>query len=71
LHERNTEEWATGIEARIAAIRAERKGEGRTVAPKEARALAGEWYHWFVAHMEGNKWSKEVLTAYPHVGGAA
>ncbi len=57
-------EWASEIEARIAAIRAERKGDGRTLTPKEARALAGEWYRWFVAHMEGNKWSKEVLTAY-------
>ena len=37
-------EWSSEIEARIANIRAARKGEGRTLTPKEARALAGEWY---------------------------
>ena len=38
-------EWLSEIESRI--IRAEKKGEGRSLTPKEARALAGEWYHWF------------------------
>jgi hypothetical protein len=28
-------------------IRTEKKGEGRLLMPKDARALAGEWYHWF------------------------
>jgi hypothetical protein len=42
-------EWQSEIEARFAAIRAERRGEGRILTPKEARASAGEWYHWFVA----------------------
>jgi len=37
-------EWSSEVEARIANIRAARKGEGRTLTPKEARALAGEWY---------------------------
>ncbi len=40
-------EWLSDIESRIANIRAEKKGEGRLLTPKEARALAGEWYHWF------------------------
>src|ERR1700722_14233485 len=40
-------EWLTEIEGRIANIRAERKGDGRSLTPKEARALAGLWYHWF------------------------
>jgi integrase len=44
-------EWSSEIEARFANIRAERKGEGRTLTPKEARALAGEWYGWFIARM--------------------
>ena len=35
-------EWSSEIEARIANIRAARKGEGRTLTPKEARSLAGE-----------------------------
>ena len=49
-------EWSSEIEARIANIRAEQRGEGRTVTPKEARALAGEWYGWFTARMATNKW---------------
>src|SRR5262249_15153326 len=40
-------EWLSDIESRIANIRATRKGEGRLLTPKEARAMAGEWYHWF------------------------
>src|ERR1700761_1750547 len=40
-------EWSSEIEARVANIRRERKGEGRTLTPKEARALSGEWYGWF------------------------
>jgi hypothetical protein len=47
-------EWSTEIETRIANIRAARKGEGRILSPREARALAGEWYAWFVAR-EANK----------------
>jgi hypothetical protein len=41
-------EWLTEIESRIANIRAEKKGEGRLLTPKDARGLAGEWYHWFI-----------------------
>jgi hypothetical protein len=40
-------EWLTEIESRIANIRAAKKGEGRLLTPKDARALAGAWYHWF------------------------
>jgi len=35
-------EWSSDIEARITNIRAARKGEGRTLTPKETRALANE-----------------------------
>jgi integrase len=41
-------EWLSEIEARIGNIRAERKGEGVTLTAKQARALSGEWYLWFV-----------------------
>ena len=40
---------AAEVEARIAAIRAERKGEGIALTRQQARALAGEWYDWFLA----------------------
>jgi len=37
-------DWSNEIEARFANIRAARKGQGRTLTPKQARALAGDWY---------------------------
>jgi integrase len=42
-------EWVNDIEARIKNIRAEQKGEGRTLTPMQARALAGDWYLWWTA----------------------
>jgi len=37
----------------VANLRAEKKGEGWLLTPKDARALAGEWYHWFTErHLE-------------------
>jgi len=42
-------EWDAEVTARIEAIRAERKGEGITLTRQQSRALAGEWYHWFIA----------------------
>ncbi len=59
-------EWSSEIEARIANIRAEQRGEGRTVTPKQARALAGEWYGWFTARMATNKWPADVWEDYEH-----
>ena len=57
-------EWSSEIEARIANIRAARKGEGRTLTPKEARSLAGEWYHWFTARMAIHNWPADVWGDY-------
>ena len=57
-------EWSSEIEARIANIRAARKGEGRTLTPKEARSLAGEWYHWFTARMAIPNWPADVWGDY-------
>jgi integrase len=57
-------EWSSEIEARFANIRAERKGEGRTLTPKEARALAGEWYGWFIARMSAGNWPADVWEDY-------
>lgn len=57
-------EWLSLIESRIANIRAERTGDGRMLTPQEARALAGEWYGWFVARMAANKWTKDQWRAY-------
>ena len=57
-------EWSSDIEARIANIRAARKGEGRTLTPKEARALAGDWYRWFTARMATQNWPADVWGDY-------
>ncbi len=57
-------EWSSEIEVRIANIRAARKGEGRTLTPKEARALAGEWYEWFTAREAASNWSADVWEDY-------
>jgi integrase len=64
-------EWASTIETRIANIRAERNGDGRMHTPKEARGLAGEWYHWFIArHLaklepdDAVGWEMEASDAY-------
>jgi hypothetical protein len=57
-------EWSSEIEVRIVNIRAARKGEGRTLTSKEARALAGEWYHWFTARMVSHNWPADVWGDY-------
>jgi integrase len=57
-------DWSNAIEARIANIRAERKGEGRILTAQEARTLAGDWYHWFTARMATNKWSASTWRTY-------
>ena len=40
-------EWLSETEARIASIRDERTGGGKTLTPMQAHCLAGQWYHWF------------------------
>jgi integrase len=64
-------EWRSEIEARIASIRAERKGGGRMLTPKEARTWAGEWYRWFTGrHLakfapgDLGGWEEEYSAAY-------
>ena len=42
-------DWETEVDARIDAIRAQRTGQGVSLTPRQARALAGEWYEWFLA----------------------
>jgi integrase len=47
-------EWQAEIDSRIAALRAKQRGEGRDLTQREAHALAGEWYRWFVGLYEEN-----------------
>jgi hypothetical protein len=59
-------EWLTLVETRVANIRAQRTGEGLKLSPKDARALAGEWYHWYLQRKQAHpqllhhwEWLKE------------
>jgi len=47
-------EWEAGIDSRIAALRAKQRGEGRDLTQREAQALAGEWYRWYIDPHEEN-----------------
>jgi len=61
-------QWQADIKNRIATLRAKQRGEGHDLTQREARALAGEWYKWYVNQHEENpgqprRWAKlrEVL----------
>jgi integrase len=61
-------EWQADIKNRIATLRAKQRGEGHDLTQREARALAGEWYKWYVNQHEENpgqprRWAelREVL----------
>jgi hypothetical protein len=45
-------DWLAEIEGRIKAIRDGAAGKGRSLTRREALALAGEWYLWFVGKYE-------------------
>lgn len=45
-------EWLEEIETRIAALRAQKNGEGQPLTRLNAIALAGRWYNWFVQRHE-------------------
>src|SRR5262249_13498158 len=47
-------EFLAEVETRIATIRAAQKGEGQSLSQRQAFALAGEWYVWYVGRHEEN-----------------
>jgi hypothetical protein len=48
-------EWLAEVEARISSIRAQRSGQGISLTRMQARALAGDWYQWFIErHLPGS-----------------
>ena len=49
-----TGEFMAEVERRIEAIRAAKRGEGQSLTQRQALALAGEWYVWYVARHEEN-----------------
>src|SRR5262245_27072261 len=42
-------DWQAEVASRIEALRLAARGEGRKLSHREAHALAGQWYAWFVA----------------------
>jgi integrase len=61
LARQNLANWFNEVETRINNIRAERTGEGRTLTEMQARALAGEWYHWWTARHLAKPWDLKSL----------
>jgi hypothetical protein len=47
-------EWLSEIETRIGALRAAKNGERQPLTRRNAHALAGEWYRWFLVRQEGD-----------------
>src|SRR5262245_25008705 len=47
-------EFLAEVETRIATIRAAQRGEGQSLSQRQAFALAGEWYVWYVGRHEEN-----------------
>jgi integrase len=47
-------EWLAEIETRIATLRAAKTGERQPLTRRNAHALAGEWYRWFLSRHEGD-----------------
>jgi hypothetical protein len=52
-------EWLADVEARIETIRAAMRGEGQSLTQRQAFALAGEWYVWYVGRHEENPGTPE------------
>jgi hypothetical protein len=47
-------EWEAEVDNRFAVLSAKQRGEGHDLTRREVRALAGEWYRWFVGQHEEN-----------------
>jgi integrase len=53
------QEWLAEVETQIAALRAAARGGGQSLSQRQAYALAGEWYLWFVSRHEENPGTPE------------
>jgi integrase len=47
-------EWLALVESRVAILRQQKLGAGVDLSQRQAAALAGEWYRWFVSQHEEN-----------------
>jgi integrase len=46
--------WLAEVEGRVATLRASKRGKGQDLSQREADALAGDWYRWFVGRHHDN-----------------
>lgn len=60
-HEAKTRlgEWTAEIETRIETLRAAARGDGQPLTHRNAHALAGRWYNWYIAQYEDDPGSPE------------
>jgi integrase len=66
--QRRFREWEAKVAGNIETIRRTQRGEGIDLNHKEAHALAGEWYNWFVARHEEQPGKPEQWdTAFWHL----
>ena len=65
LHEAKARcgEWIAEIENRIATLRAGANGEGQPLTKRNAHALGGRWYSWFLAQHESHSESHQHWAA--------
>jgi integrase len=56
-------EWLAEIETRIEKLRAHQNGRGQPLTQKQAQALAGQWYRWFISQHEDNPGSAKQWRA--------
>jgi hypothetical protein len=60
-------EFLADVETRIATIRAAQRGEGQSLSQRQAFALAGEWYVWYVGlHEETRVLQSAGITCGSH-----
>jgi len=52
-------QWLAEVETRIERIRAATKGEGSPLTQRNALALSGRWYDWFLARHDDDPGSPE------------
>jgi hypothetical protein len=55
--------WTAKVKGRIATLRDNKSGKGIDLTQRQAAALAGDWYRWFVEQHQDNpgsarQWSK-------------
>jgi hypothetical protein len=68
-------DWLAKVEGQLTALRAQRAGEGITLAPRQAAGLAGEWYDWFLARHplsdeeQWEEWRDKIQSALKDAAG--